>query len=144
MGPYDGKPQPDGKGRGDRFLRKDLHDELPQSLLLAEAAKEEGQDIFEALNEGLFRAYFTEGRNIGDLQVLRDVAQAAGVPAGRMEQAWSDAAYEERLARDHAAAAEIGITGIPLFIVDGRWILEGAVPVEMLREVAQKVAAGKS
>jgi len=114
------------------------------SLLLAEAAKEEGQEIFEALNEGLFRAYFTEGRNIGDPQVLRDVAQAVGVSAGRIGQAWSDAAYEKRLARDHEAAAEIGITGIPTFIVDGRWIIEGAVPVEMLREVAQKIASGKS
>ena len=84
------------------------------------------------------------GRNIGDPQVLRDVAQAAGVPAGRIGQAWSDAAYEKRLARDHEAAAEIGITGIPTFIVDGRWIIEGAVPVEMLREVAQKIASGKS
>ena len=74
----------------------------------------------------------------------RDVAQAAGVPAGRLEKAWSDAAYEERLVRDHAAAAEIGITGIPVFIVDGRWILEGAVPVEMLREAAKKISAGKS
>ncbi len=100
--------------------------------------------VFEALNEGLFRAYFTEGRNIGDPQVLRVVAQAAGVPAERVEQAWSDTAYEERLARDHAAAAEIGITGIPLFIVDGRWILEGAVPVEMLREAAKKIPAGMS
>jgi protein disulfide-isomerase len=72
------------------------------------------------------------------------VAKAAGVPAGRWEQAWSDAAYEERLARDHAAAAEIGITGIPLFIVDHRWILEGAVPVEMLREAAKKIPAGKA
>ena len=133
-----------GKAEGIVFSERTFTTNSHKSLLLAEAAKEEGQDIFEALNEGLFRAYFTEGRNIGDLQVLRDVAQAAGVPAGRMEQAWSDAAYEERLARDHAAAAEIGITGIPLFIVDGRWILEGAVPVEMLREVAQKVAAGKS
>jgi protein disulfide-isomerase len=61
-----------------------------------------------------------------------------------LEQAWSDAAYEERLARDRAAAAEIGITGIPVFIVDGRWIIEGAVPVEMLREVAKKIRDGKS
>ncbi|MDP2658020.1 MAG: DsbA family protein, partial [Candidatus Deferrimicrobium sp.] len=68
----------------------------------------------------------------------------AGVPAGRTGQAWSNAAYEERLARDHEAAAQIGITGIPTFIVDGRWIFEGAVPVEMLREVAKKFSAGKS
>jgi predicted DsbA family dithiol-disulfide isomerase len=47
------------------------------------------------------------------------------------------------LALDREAAAQIGITGIPTFIVDGRWIIEGAVPVEMLREVAHKIASGK-
>jgi predicted DsbA family dithiol-disulfide isomerase len=98
--------------------------------------------VFEALNEGLFRAYFTEGKNIGDPRVLRDVAEAAGVPSGRIGQAWSDAAYEDRLTRDHAAAAEIGIAAVPTFIVDGRWIIEGAVPVEMLREVAKKTSSG--
>ena len=72
------------------------------------------------------------------------LAEAAGVPAGRLEQAWSDATYEERLASDHAAATEMGITGIPVFIVDGRWILEGAVPVEMLRETAKRISAGSS
>ena len=111
---------------------------------MGEAVKKEGSVVFEALNEGLFRAYFTEGRNIGDPQVLRDVAQAAGVPDKRLEQAWSDAAYEERLAGDRETAARFGITGIPLFILGGRWILEGAVPVEMLREAAKKIPAGKA
>ena len=133
-----------GEAEGIVFSDRTFTTNSHKSLLLAEAAKEEGQEIFEALNEGLFRAYFTEGRNIGDPQVLRDVAQAVGVSAGRIGQAWSDAAYEKRLARDHEAAAEIGITGIPTFIVDGRWIIEGAVPVEMLREVAQKIPSGKS
>ena len=133
-----------GEAEGIVFSDRTFTTNSHMSLLLAEAAKEEGKEIFEALNEGLFRAYFTEGRNIGDPQVLRDVAQAVGVSAGRIGQAWSDAAYEKRLARDHEAAAEIGITGIPTFIVDGRWIIEGAVPVEMLREVAQKIASGKS
>lgn len=133
-----------GKAEGIVFHERTFTTNSHKALLLAEAGKEEGPEVFEALNEGLLRAYFTEGRNIGDPQVLREVAQAAGVPAGRVEQAWSDAAYEERLARDHKAAAQIGIAGIPTFIVDGRWIIEGAVPVEMLREVAQKVAAGES
>jgi len=133
-----------GREEGIAFSERTFTTNSHKALLLAEAAKEEGPAVFEALNEGLFRAYFTEVRNIGDPRVLRDVAQAAGVPAGRTGQAWSDVAYEERLARDHEAAAQIGITGIPVFIVDGRWILEGAVPVEMLREVAKKVSAGKS
>ena len=131
-----------GKAEGIVFSERTFTTNSHKALLLAEAAKEEGSEVFEALNEGLFRAYFTGGRNIGDPRVLRDVADAAGVPSGRIGQAWSDAAYEERLARDHAAAAGVGITAIPTFIVDGRWIIEGAVPVEMLREVAKKVATG--
>ena len=133
-----------GKAEGIAFFERTFTTNSHKALLLAEAAKEEGPAVFDALNEGLFRAYFTEGRNIGDPEVLRDVAQAAGVPAGRLVQAWSDAAYEERLAGDRETAARFGITGIPVFIVDGRWILEGAVPVELLREVAKKVSAGKS
>ena len=133
-----------GKEEGIVFSERAFTTNSHKALLLAEAAKNEGSAVFGALNEGLFNAYFTEGRNIGDPQVLREVAQAAGVPAGRLEQAWSDAAYEERLAGDREAAARIGITGIPVFIVDGRWILEGAVPVERLREAAKKISAGKS
>jgi predicted DsbA family dithiol-disulfide isomerase len=133
-----------GKAEGIVFSERTFTTNSHKALLLAEAAKKEGSVVFEALNEGLLRAYFTEGRNIGDTQVLRDVAQAAGVPAGRLEQAWSDAVYEERLAGDREAAAQIGITGIPVFIVDSRWILEGAVPVEMLREAAKKISDGKS
>ena len=131
-----------GKAEGVVFSERTFTTNSHKALLLAEAAKEEGPEVFEALNEGLFRAYFTEGRNIGDPRVLREVAEAAAVPSGRIGQAWSDPAYEEHLARDHAAAAGIGITAVPTFIVDGRWIIEGAVPVEMLREVAKKVATG--
>lgn len=133
-----------GKAEGIEFSERSFTTNSHKALLLAEAAKDEDPRIFEAVNEGLFRAYFTDGRNIGDPQVLCDVAQAAGVPPGRTKQAWSDAAYEERLARDRKAAGKIGITGIPTFIIDGRWIVEGAVPVDMLREVAQKIAVGKS
>ena len=129
-----------GKAEGIAFSERTFTTNSHKALLLAEAAKEEGPEVFEALNEGLFRAYFTEGRNIGDPQVLHNVAQTAGVPAGRIGRAWSEEAYEERLGRDHEAATRNGITGIPTFIIDGRWIIEGAVPVEMLREVAQKIA----
>jgi predicted DsbA family dithiol-disulfide isomerase len=133
-----------GKAEGIVFAGRTFTTNSHKALLLAEAAKEEGPEIFEPLNEGLFRAYFTEGRNIGDPQVLRDVAQAAGIPAGLTGKAWTDAAYEERLSLDREAAARIGITAVPTFIANGRWIIEGAVPLEMLREVAHKIAAGKA
>jgi len=132
-----------GKAEGIVFSDRTFTTNSHKALLLAEAAKEEGPKVFEALNEVLFHAYFTGGRNIGDPRVLREVALAAGIPAVRLEQAWSDAVYEERLSRHREAAAQIGVTGIPTFIVDGRWILEGAVPVQMLLEAAKRIPAGK-
>ncbi len=133
-----------GKADGIVFSERTFTTNSHKALLLAGSVMEDRPEVFETLNEGLFRAYFTEGKNIGDPRILRDVAEAAGVPADRIGQAWSDATFEERLTRDHAAAAKVGITGIPTFIIDNRWILEGAVPVEMLREVAKKISAGKT
>ena len=143
VGPDDGEPRADGEGGGDRFLGRTFTTNSHKALLLAEAAKEEGSAVFEALNEGLFRAYFTEGRNIGDPEVLRDVAQAAGVPAGRLVQAWSDAAYEERLAGDRGRRA-VRHYGDPRLHRRRPMDPGGAVPVEMLREAAKKISAGKS
>jgi len=133
-----------GRPEGIVFSERSFTTNSHKALLLAAAAMEEGTEVFQALNEGLFRAYFTEGRNIGDTRVLLDLAQAAGVPAGRREEAWSDPAYEKRLARDREAAVRIGITGIHTIIVNGRWIIEGAVPLEMLREAANRIFEDKS
>jgi predicted DsbA family dithiol-disulfide isomerase len=130
-----------GKEESIVFIDRTFTTNSHKALLLAEAVKESGSDVFEALNEGLFRAYFSEGKNIGDAAVLRKIAEETGVPGEMVERAWSDPLYEERLKRQHEAASRIGVTGIPTFIIGNKWILEGAVPTDLLREVAQEVAA---
>jgi len=121
------------------FIDRTFTTNSRKALLLAEAAKDSGSDVFEALNEGLFRAYFSEGKNIGDVAVLRKIAEETGVPGETVDRAWSDPRYQERLKRQHEAASRVGVTGIPTFIIGNKWILEGAVPVDMLRKVAQEV-----
>ena len=59
-----------GKAEGIVFSDRTFTTNSHKALLLAEAAKDEGPEVFESVNEGLFRAYFTEGKNIGDPQVL--------------------------------------------------------------------------
>ena len=68
-----------------------------KALLLAEAAKEEGADIFYRLHRRLFESFFTEGRNIGDESVLRDLANEAGVSARTVQRAWTEEHYVQRL-----------------------------------------------
>jgi len=130
-----------GKEENVVFIERTFTTNSHKALLLAEAAKECAPGIFESLNERLFRAYFSEGKNIGGVTVLRDIAQETGVPGETVDRAWSDPLYEERLKRQGQAASRIAITGIPTFIVGSKWIVEGAVPMDVLRKVAREVLA---
>jgi len=128
-----------GKEEDIAFIERTFTANSHKALLLAEAVKGAGSDRFEALNEALFRAYFGEGKNIGDVDVLRKIAEDTGVPRDMVERAWSDPRYEEGLKKDNDAASRIGITAIPTFVIADKWIIEGAVPVDMLRQVIQEV-----
>jgi predicted DsbA family dithiol-disulfide isomerase len=108
-----------------------------KALLLAEAAKEEGTEVFCTLNEKLFTTFFGEGRNIGDDSVLRSLAEEARVSPDIVLRAWSDPSYEEKLSMNQAVAAQLGITGVPTFLIGNR-ILVGAVPTETLLEAARE------
>lgn len=131
-----------GKQENIAFIDRTFTTNSHKALLLAEAARDLDAVIFEDLNERLFRAYFSEGRNIGEAAVLRKIAEAAGVPGEMAELAWSLPLYEERLKGQHETASRIGVTAVPTFIIGNRWIVEGAVPVDMLRKVAKEAAAG--
>lgn len=97
-----------------------------KALLLAEASKQHGADIFYALHRRLFEAFLVEGRNIGDTRVLQALATECGVPAETAQQAWTDPAYEERLQLNMQMAIKNGATSTPTFFI-GEQRLSGAV-----------------
>lgn len=111
-----------------------------KAMLLAEAAKSLGEDVFQCLHKRLFAAYFAEAQNIGDPNVLRSAAAQCGIPAELVEAAWSEPNYEQRLRDHHWRGARIGIGGVPGFIF-GRYLVPGAVPVETLRRAARQALA---
>lgn len=113
-----------------------------KALLLAEAAKQAGQETFYALHERLFQAYFTEGRNIGDNGVLTALAAECGVPPATVAAAWQDPAYVERLTLNLRLARELGIGGTPAYVF-GESVLAGARSVTQLREAARQLTADK-
>ncbi|ETX28347.1 DsbA family oxidoreductase [Roseivivax isoporae] len=90
----------------------------------------------------LFRAYFREGRDIGDREVLGDVADGIGLDASIIQRLLaSDADIKEIRDRD-AAAREMGVTGVPTFIVAGRHAVPGAQPPDLWRRVIDELKAG--
>ncbi len=91
----------------------------------------------------LFRAYFDEGRDIGDSDVLADIADSAGMDAAMIRKLLdSDADREDIAARD-AWAREKGVTGVPTFVVDHRQAVPGAQPVELWERVIGEIVAQK-
>ncbi len=112
-----------------------------RALLLAEAAKDLDEEIFERLHKRLFTAYFAEQKNIGDETVLRQIAREAGMPDDAVDRALTDEAYERRLEQQQTRAAMLGVQGVPGFLF-GKYFVSGAVPVETLI-VAAEYATGK-
>jgi predicted DsbA family dithiol-disulfide isomerase len=89
--------------------------------------------------ERLFQAYFVEGRDIGNRTVLAEVASESGLDAGLVAQLLEDeGADTDLIAREDALAHEMGISGVPTFIFDNRYMLSGAREPEILVRVIDK------
>jgi predicted DsbA family dithiol-disulfide isomerase len=109
-----------------------------RALLLAQATRTLAPDTFDCLHKRLFTAYFAERKNIGDRDVLRQIALECEIPEDVVEQAWSDPVYEQRLRDQSWRAAQIGVQGVPAFLF-GRYMVAGAVPVQTLKQAAHYV-----
>ena len=91
--------------------------------------------------DALFRAYFKEGRDIGDHTVLLDLAEAAGLDRAMTERLLtSDADREDIRARDAHARAR-GVSGVPTFVVGQQHVVPGAQPVALWEQVIGELVA---
>jgi predicted DsbA family dithiol-disulfide isomerase len=97
---------------------------------IAQAAR--GTPSEDALVEGLFSAYFTEGRLLSDHGVLTDVAVAAGIDAQRAGEVLAGSAFAQAVRDDEAAAEGMGVSGVPFFLINGAWPVPGAQNVETM------------
>jgi predicted DsbA family dithiol-disulfide isomerase len=86
----------------------------------------------DAMKERLMRAYFTEGRRIGDPDTLVELAADVGLDADEAQDALAGGAYADAVRADEQQAYEYGVSGVPFFVVDGRFAIEGAQQPEVL------------
>ena len=80
----------------------------------------------DAVVEALFRAYFSEGRDIGDRKVLVEIAAAQGLDATLVHRLLASGADEADTREEIASAVRLGVTGVPFFIFAGRYAVPGA------------------
>jgi predicted DsbA family dithiol-disulfide isomerase len=90
----------------------------------------------------LFKAFFVEGRDIGDRKVLVELAGECGLDAGQVEKALADGADADLVREEIEQAQTMGVSGVPFFIFGGRVGVPGAVEPSVLRQaIAQARAA---
>ena len=92
----------------------------------------------EAVN-ALFDAYFVEGRDIGDAEVLGDIADMIGMDASVIRKLLESDADREDISRRDSEARSMGVTSVPTFIVAGKHAVPGAQPPDLWQKVISEL-----
>lgn len=81
--------------------------------------------------ERLFQAYFEHGEDIGDRLVLLDIAEASGMDRGLVADLLEEEADAELIRKEDGLAREMGVQGVPCFIIDRKYVVSGAQDPEV-------------
>lgn len=98
--------------------------------------QEEHPDRWLDFHEAVFAALWQDGRDVGDPDVLAELATDVGLDPGEIRGAIGNEALRERLHRQFTEAQQQGITGVPTFVYDGHGA-RGAVPPEHLERLVE-------
>lgn len=104
---------------------------------LIQLAKEKGKG--DEAEELLFKAHFTDGKNVSDPEVLQEIGEELGLSAAEAESAQTDPRYGQGLDRDLYEARQIGVRGVPFFVFDGKYAVSGAQPSEVFLQTLDRV-----
>lgn len=95
----------------------------------------------DKMKERLMKAYFTEGAAINEHATLIGLAGEVGLDAESATAMLGSAAYESEVRADESTARDLGITGVPFFVIDRAFGLSGAQPAEQLLAVMNEAWA---
>jgi predicted DsbA family dithiol-disulfide isomerase len=105
-------------------------------------AKERGLQL--EMKERLLSAYFVEGRHVGRVEDLVDLAAEIGLDRSEVTRSLNADDYLEAVRADMVQARQYGINGVPFFVIDGRYGISGAQPPEVFVEVLSRAAADRA
>jgi len=96
------------------------------------------QGLQNEMEERLFKAYFTDGLNIDDLSVLVLLATETGLNIDGMEQALENKMYDAQVQKDIAEASQLGIHGVPFFVFNRKYAVNGAQETPVFLDTLKK------
>ena len=99
----------------------------------------------DAMRHAIFAAFFEDGRNIGDLQILEELAASLDIHLAGLRRALDANVYTGRVVGDENEAAELGLSGVPAMVLtpaersgERRLLISGAQPYETVRELVER------
>ena len=104
-------------------------------------AERQGLAAQNTLVDRLFKGYFEDGLDIGRKDVLLDLAKAAGLDAGDARVALEDDGSLEAVLELEYAGINMGISGVPYFVLIDKYAISGAQPPELWQDALPKIAA---
>jgi len=122
---------------GIAFVDRPMLSNSRPALLAAEFAREQGK--FQAFHDAVFAAYFSFGLDIGDLDVLRQIASDVGIDADALAGAVKSGKHLPMLERTKEDAARLGVTGVPTFVINDKRTIVGAQPLDVFRKTLRSV-----
>ena len=108
-----------------------------RALRVTEFARE--CDLHGQVHDRLMRAYWEDGRNIGDRAELLALVAEAGLDETRAAAVIDGDAYQDRVLSSTRQAQSLGITGIPAFLLDGRLLVLGAQPPAVFEKALKQL-----
>jgi predicted DsbA family dithiol-disulfide isomerase len=94
----------------------------------------------EAIHDKLYRAYFVDKRNIGDPEILVEIAESVGLSGEKARAVIAERRFKDEVDQDWAKSHQYGVTGVPTFVAE-RYGVVGAQPYEVLEQLVEKAGA---
>jgi protein disulfide-isomerase len=96
------------------------------------------KSLGDAAEERLFLAYFTQGKDFGDAQILQELGRDIGLTAEEVTEALTNDEYAQKVRHDINEAEQIGVNGVPFFVFNRKYAVSGAQPVTVFSQVVEK------
>lgn len=96
------------------------------------------KNLGNEIEERLFKAHFTEGKNIADIATLTQLGKEVGLDEKELQTAFTDEQYKYSMKQDIQEAQNIGVTGVPFFVFNRKYAVSGAQPTDAFLETITK------
>lgn len=103
-----------------------------------------GAEVQDKVAHALFTANFAEGRNVGDPAVLADIATASGMDGADIKRRLATDEDRDTIGHEIADAQRMGVTGVPFFVIDGKYAISGAQGIDVFTDALKRIAGMKA